>query len=158
MAFNVGNKGRFKSNFTLTGFDYNDPGPVAIRNIKKLKDRRKAVNRIMRRALEPMRKDMASRAPVLSGELSESFRTRSLRKTPKFVWGWRVGAVSGEGVGVGNLSFSLAGWRDHWAELGTVRHGPSPHVQPAIQANASQVETNVRYEFFVFIDGLLRNQ
>lgn len=156
MAVNVGKGGRFRSNFHVDGFKRSDPGPSAIRNIKGIKNKRRAVNRIMRKALEPMRRDMSAGAPVDTGALQESFRIRSMVKVPPNVWGWRVGAVSGEGTGVGGLSFQLAGWRDHWAELGTRHHEPTPHIGPAIRANVSQVETNIRYEFFVFVDGLLR--
>jgi HK97 gp10 family phage protein len=158
MSINVGKGGRFRSNFTLTGFERNDPGPATLRAMLSLKDRMGALNKIMRRALEPMRKDMGSRAPVDTGALSESFRVRRLRKLPRNTLGWRVGAVSGEGVGVGGLGFQLAGWRDHFAELGTDHHEASPHVQPAIRANAARVEVNIRSEFFNFVDGLLRSE
>lgn len=157
MATFVGKGGSFRVQLEVEGIDRNDYFPTAVRRMKKLEDRKKAINRIFRLALEPMRQDMSNFAPVDTGALQESFRIRSIAyKDPK-VWAWRVGAVSGEGVGVGGLSFQLAGWRDHWAELGTQHHDPHPHIAPAISKNVGKVRSNISYEMFVFIDGLLRN-
>ena len=74
MAVNVGKGGRFRSNFHVDGFKRSDPGPSAIRNIKGIKNKRKAVNRIMRKALEPMRREMTSGTPVKKGANQASFR------------------------------------------------------------------------------------
>ena len=151
----VGKNKGFKVNVEVKGIDRNDPFPTALRRMKELKDRKKELNRIFRRALEPMRLDMSQLAPVDTGALEESFRVRSLRSTSRSVFAWRVGAVSGEGVGVGGLSFDLAGWRDHWAELGTRHHAPTPHIAPAISKNVGQVRSNLDYAIFTFLDGLI---
>lgn len=155
MATFVGRNGGFRVQMEVEGIDPNDTGPATIRRMKKLKDRKKAVNRIFRRALEPMRRDMSSLAPVDTGRLRDSFRIRSIAYKDPNVWAWRVGAVSGEGTSLGGSSFQLAGWRDHWAELGTRHHDPQPHIAPAISKNAGKVRSNISYEMFVFIDGLL---
>lgn len=153
---NVGRGGRFKANFTASGINRDDPFPRALRRIKSRLKRKQQLDRIMKRALEPMRKSMSDAAPVDTGALQESFRVRTLRKVPEYVWGYRVGAVSGEGVGTGGLSFQLAGWRDHWAELGTQHHDPTPHIAPAINQHASSVRSNLDSEIFAYLDGLLR--
>jgi len=151
----VGKGGSFRVQMEIEGIDRNDVFPRAVRRMKKIKDRKKYLNRIIRRSLEPMRRDMSSLAPVDTGALRESFRIRSISKTPPNVWAWRVGGVSGEGVGVGGLSYSLAGWRDHWAELGTVNHEPTPHIAPAISQNVAEVRKNIDYEILRFLDDLL---
>jgi hypothetical protein len=111
----------------------------------------------MANAAKDMRNDMEAKSPVLTGVLSQSFAIRTLKKTPQYVFGIRVGAISGprvvqpnqlgyiSGVDAGD-TYNAAGWRDHWAELGTRHHGPHPHIQPAIRKNLATYNLKLRRE------------
>lgn len=145
----MASSGAFRSNVFTRGFKKTDPLASRLRRGRNMVRAQRFLLRAMKIAAEPMRKEMGDRAPVDTGQLSRSYRTRKLQKTPKNVLGIRVGAVSGESV-VGAEDFSkitgvlfgqqytLAGWRDHWAELGTVNQAPQPHVGPAIKNNLSR--------------------
>ena len=124
--------GRFKSNFHIDGLKPSDPLPRRVLRFRNLATRDELFINAMKDAAEPMRKAMASGAPVDTGLLSQSFASAKLRNAPPKILGIRVGGVSGEGVWNG-AAISRMGWRDHFAELGTVHHGPHPHVQPAIK-------------------------
>jgi HK97 gp10 family phage protein len=145
----MASSGAFRANIYTKGFKKTDPLVTRLRRGANMVRAERFLLRAMKIAAEPMREEMGARAPVDTGQLSRSYRTRKLQKTPKNVIGIRVGAVSGESV-VGAEDFdkitgvlfgqqyTLAGWRDHWAELGTIHHAPQPHVGPAIKNNLSK--------------------
>lgn len=149
--------GKFAANMHLIGFNRNDPFPRKLRRLKSIRKRENLIYRAMGRAAKPMRDAMESNSPVRTGVLSQSFRIRKLKKTPRFVFGIRVGAVSGPrvvgpdqlgyiaGVSKGD-TYQMAGWRDHFAELGTVNHGAHPHIAPAIQQHLTTYQRQVRLE------------
>jgi hypothetical protein len=148
--------GAFKANLFLTGFERNDPFPSRLRRLKKIKDRKNVLYKAMAKAAEDMRGDMEGKSPVLTGLLSQSFAIRRLKKTPTFVFGIRVGAISGprvvqpnqlgyiSGIAAGE-EYNAMGWRDHWAELGTRHHPPHPHVGPAIKKNLGSYNRKLRF-------------
>lgn len=151
--------GKYLANLHLEGFNRSDPLPRKLRRLMHLKDRQKLLYKAMARSAKDMRDAMEDGAPVKTGVLSQSFRIRKLKKTPPFVFGIRVGAISGPRVvSPGMLDnakidqydqgdiFQMAGWRDHFAELGTVNHGPTPHIAPAIQRHLSTYQSKVREE------------
>lgn len=153
--------GNFAANLHLVGFKRSDPFARRLRRLKDLNKRKNVLYQGMANAARPMRDDMEASAPVKTGVLSQSFRIRKLKKTPQYVFGIRVGAVSGPRVvSPGMLDnakidkydegdvFNMAGWRDHFAELGTVRHGPTPHIAPAIQKNLGRYQKEVRKEIY----------
>lgn len=130
MAVRVGRSTR--TNFHFIGFERSDPLPRLMRRYMTLKTREEALIRAMKDAADPMKEQMGKLAPRRTGELSRSYAAVKLKKAPSGVIGIRVGAISGKGVFKGQ-SFGKAGWRDHWAELGTRNHPGKPHVQPAIK-------------------------
>lgn len=149
--------GKFRSTLHLIGFKRSDPFPSRLRKIRNIGKRQGLVYRAMATAAKDMRDAMEAGAPVKTGVLSQSFRIRKLKKTPQFVFGIRVGAISGPRVvSPGMLDnakidkydqgdvFQMAGWRDHFAELGTINHGPTPHVQPAIRKHLSSYNLKLR--------------
>lgn len=153
----MASSGAYRANIHLVGFKRNDPFPKRLRQIKDIAKREKVIYRAMANAAKDMRDSMENLAPVRTGVLSLSYRIRKLKKTPAFVFGIRVGAVSGPRVvSPGMLDnaridkydqgdvFQMAGWRDHWAELGTVNHGPQPHVQPAIRKHLGSYNLKLR--------------
>lgn len=100
--------------------------------------------RILKRAAEPLRQEMGSKAPKDSGLLSESFRSEKLQRkyigTSGKIFGKRQGAVAGIRVGASKKKAKffggakkLAGWRAHFQELGTRNHKAQPHIRPAIR-------------------------
>lgn len=151
--------GAFKANLFLTGFKRSDPFPTRIRRLRTVAGKEKVLVKAMANAAKDMRNSMESLAPIRTGVLSQSFSIRKLKRTPPFIIGIRVGAVSGprvaskqqvelakiDGVEAGD-SYNAAGWRDHWAELGTRFHGPQPHVQPAIRKNLATYQLKLRRE------------
>lgn len=130
MAVRVGRSTR--TNFHFIGFERSDPLPRLMRKYMTLKQRETALVKAMQEAAGPMKEQMSKLAPRRTGELSRSYAAVKLKKAPSGVLGIRVGAISGKGVFKGQ-SFGKAGWRDHWAELGTRNHPGTPHVQPAIK-------------------------
>ena len=153
--------GNFAANFHLVGFKRSDPFARRLRRLQTLGKRKTVIYNGMAKAARPMLEAMEAGAPVKTGVLSQSFRIRRLKKTPQYVFGIRVGAVSGPRVvSPGMLDnakidkydegdvFNMAGWRDHFAELGTVRHGPTPHIAPAIQQNLGRYQKEVRKEIY----------
>lgn len=142
--------GKFRSNFHIDGLAPNDPLPRRMLRFRSLATRDELFIKAMKDAAEPMRKAMASGAPLDTGALSQSFATEKLRKAPPKILGIRVGAVSGEGVWAGN-SFSRMGWRDHFAELGTRHHAAHPHVQPAIKSKLPEYRKRLRVNLAALI-------
>lgn len=124
--------GSFKANLHVRGFKPTDPLPRLMIKHLTLKAREKEIIAAMKRAAEPMRAQMSKLAPRRTGALSRSYSKTKLKKAPRGVIGIRVGAVSGQGVFRG-VTYGKAGWRDHFAELGTINHSATPHVQPAIR-------------------------
>ena len=147
--------GNYRSTLHLKGFKRSDPFPKRLRRLRNMNKRMNLIYRAMGKAATDMRDAMEAGAPVRSGVLSQSFRIRKLKKTPMFVAGIRVGAVSGprvvspnqlgyiSGVSEGD-TYQMAGWRDHFAELGTVYHSAHPHVQPAIRKHLSTYNLKLR--------------
>ncbi len=116
--------------------------PVALRQLQRglagamtLERRKMAIIKIMKESAEPARAEMSANAPVRTGLLSKSFRSRKLLKVPPGVFGIRVGAVS---------ESKLAGWRAHFTELGTKNHSAQPFIQRAIARNTPLVLRNLR--------------
>ena len=124
--------GKFLANVHVKGFSPTDTLPRLMNKHLTLKAREKEIIAAMKRAANPMKEAMGKLAPVRTGALSRSYASRKLQKAPRGTIGIRVGAVSGQGVFKGE-SYAKAGWRDHFAELGTINHGAHPHVQPAIR-------------------------
>jgi HK97 gp10 family phage protein len=137
--------GKFVANVYVKGFNRGDQLPRLMRKYMTLQTREKELIAAMKRAAKPMKEMMENLAPVRTGALSRSYAMRKLVKTPPRVIGIRVGAVSGKGVFQGD-SFAKAGWRDHFAELGTVNHAPQPHVRPAINATLGTYRLNLGKE------------
>ena len=116
--------------------------------------------RVLKRAAEPLRKEMGDKAPVDEGLLSQSFRSEKLRRrnigTSGRVFGKRQGAVAGIRVGASKAkakffggSRRLAGWRAHFQELGTKNHAAQPHIRPAIRKHlrpGGSFRTLLKYE------------
>jgi len=132
-----------RTNFHFIGFERSDPLPRLMRRYMTLKQRETALVKAMRDAAEKMKEKMGKLAPRRTGELSRSYASAKLKKAPNGVIGIRVGAISGKGVFKGQ-SFGKAGWRDHWAELGTRNHPGKPHVQPAIKQHLGQYRAKLR--------------
>lgn len=153
----MASSGAYRANVHLVGFKRSDPFPRRLRQIKSIANRKKVIYKAMANAGKDMRDGMEANSPVLTGVLSQSFAIRRLKKTPTFVFGIRIGAISGprvvqpgqlgyiSGVDQGDV-YNAAGWRDHWAELGTVNHGPHPHVQPAIRKHLGTYNLKLRRE------------
>lgn len=147
--------GGYRANVYTRGFRRGDPLPRALRNFTQLQTREKLLAKAMAEAAQGMRDEMSALAPVRTGVLSQSYRIRKLKRTPNRVIGIRVGAVSGSavvnpgrlekipGVTLGD-TYAMAGWRDHWAELGTRNHGPQPHVGPAIKSKLGEYNRELR--------------
>jgi HK97 gp10 family phage protein len=144
--------GKFTANFNLIGFKPTDSLPRLIRMYMILKFRERALIAAMKNAAQPMADRMAALAPVRTGQLSRSYASSKLKKVPPGILGIRVGAVSGLGVFEGD-TFGKAGWRDHWAELGTVNHPGKPHVQPAIKQTIGAYRIQLRKN----LAGILKN-
>ena len=107
-------------------------------NTDFMKRENHAVN-ALKRAAEPMRREMGDTAPKNTGLLSRSFRSEKLQRkfigTAK-VLGKRRGALAGIRVGASmrrSKGERLAGWRAHFQELGTKNHKAQPHIRPAIR-------------------------
>lgn len=116
--------------------------------------------RALKRAAEPLRKEMGDKAPVDEGLLAESFRSEKLKR--KYiggggqVFGKRIGAKAGIRVGASKAKGSffggkrrLAGWRAHFQELGTKHHKAQPHIRPAIRKHlrpGGSFRTLLKYE------------
>lgn len=151
----MASSGGFKANFHLVGFKRSDPFATRLRQVRSIAARKKMIYKAMAKAGESMRDSMEAMSPVKTGVLSQSFSIRKLKQTPTFTFGIRIGAISGprvvspnklgyiSGVEAGD-TYNAAGWRDHWAELGTVRHAAHPHVQPAIRKHLSTYNLRLR--------------
>ena len=122
--------------------------------------RENTVIRALKRAAEPLRKEMGDRAPVDEGILRESFRSEKLKKkylgirgrlggkTVATAAGIRVGASKAKASFFGGKR-RLAGWRAHFQELGTINHRAQPHIRPAIRKHlrpGGTFRTLLKYE------------
>ena len=87
-----------------------------------LKYRLKELNQIVKLSGEPMLKKMKRGSPVDTGALRRSLGIeKARRKKGPFFISYFVGARTGRYISGGEIK-SRAGWRLHWAELGTVNH------------------------------------
>lgn len=128
-------RGRKVIRIDLVGFNRNDPLPRLLRRMYSLDKRRALLLKVMKAAAEPMRSAMEQGSPVDTGALKRSFRIRQSKKRTSFkTLSIYVGAVNGNYVSGGEKK-RLAGWRSHWAELGTVHHPGAYFIQPAIRRN-----------------------
>lgn len=128
-------QGRQAIRFKLVGFKRSDPLPTALRKMYNLDKRRALLLKVMKAAAEPMRAAMEQGSPVDKGTLKRSFRIRNSKKKTSFKQlAIYVGGVNGNYVSGGEKK-RLAGWRSHWAELGTVHHPGAYFIQPAIRRN-----------------------
>lgn len=119
----------------------------ALQRGRTLEQRKSAIIKVMKEAAEPARKDMSENAPVDTGVLSNSFRSRKLLKVPPRVFGIRVGAVS---------ESRLAGWRAHFTELGTKHHAAQPFIARAIARNTPIVLKNLRVGLQSLLNSLIK--
>ena len=119
----------------------------ALQRGRTLEQRKSAIIKVMKEAAEPARKDMSENAPVDTGVLSNSFRSRKLLKVPPGVFGIRVGAVS---------ESRLAGWRAHFTELGTKHHAAQPFIARAIERNTPIVLKNLRVGLQSLLNSLIK--
>ena len=127
--------GRSTIRLKLVGFKRSDPLPTLMRRYYTLDKRRAMLLKVMKAAAEPMRSAMEQGAPVDKGTLKRSFRIRNSKKKTSFKeLAIYVGGVNGNYVSGGEKK-RLAGWRSHWAELGTVHHAGAFFIQPAIRRN-----------------------
>lgn len=94
-----------------------------IKGAKSLQTRVSELIAIMKESAEPMRKEMEITAPVDTGALRKSFKSRKLLKAPPGIIGIRVGAARGA---------KLAGWRAHFPEYGTKKMAAQPFIRKAI--------------------------
>lgn len=118
----------------------------AIRGAKGIVNREQAIINAMKKATKDLEQDMGENAPVDSGLLSKSFRTRKLLKTPPGVVGVRVGAVSEN---------RLAGWRAHFTELGTSHHSAQPFIGKAIGRNLPKILRRLRIDLQLLLTKLV---
>lgn len=119
----------------------------ALRRGRSLEDRKTAIINVMKAAAEPAREDMEQSAPVDTGRLADSFRSRKLLKVPPRVFGIRVGAVS---------ESKLAGWRAHFTELGTKHHDAQPFIARAIARQTPIVLKNLRVGLQSLLKSLIK--
>lgn len=118
----------------------------ALRGVKGLANREQAIINVMKKATKDLEEDMGNSAPVDTGRLSDSFRTRKLLKTPPGVVGVRVGAVSDN---------KLAGWRAHFTELGTTHHSAQPFIGKAIGRNLPKILRDLRIDLQLLLTKLV---
>lgn len=136
--------GRTGVGFVIKGTNRNDPLPKILRRQMNLKKRKETLYKILKRAAEPMAADMRQGSPVRTGALQASFRARKARKKIKFTEvAVFVGGVNGNYVS-GGQSKKMAGWRAHWAELGTVNHPGNYFLQPAIRRGIPVAQAKIR--------------
>jgi len=140
----LGRKGAVQ--FVIIGTKRNDPLPRRLRKHLTLKERKKVLLKIMKKAGEPMRKMMEEGSPVDTGALKNSFRVRKATSRKRFnevsVY---VGAVNGNRQ-QGGVTKKMVGWRAHWAELGTVRHAGANFIGPAIRKGIPEAQAIIREE------------
>ncbi len=118
----------------LTGASRNDPLPRLLRSAFGLKERRARLEKIVKDAGKPMAADMAAGAPVDTGRLRASFGVQKSKKSNFNTISYFVGARKGRTTFGGQVG-RFAGWRAHWAELGTKHHSGAFFIQPAIRKN-----------------------
>ena len=119
----------------LTGAKRSDPLPRRLRSAFGLKTRRAKLEKIVKDAGKPMARDMAAGAPVDTGRLRASFGVQKSKKFSTFQRiAYFVGARKGRTTFGGKVG-RFAGWRAHWAELGTTHHPGAFFIQPAIRKN-----------------------
>ena len=119
----------------------------ALQRGRTLEQRQAAIINVMKAAAEPARKDMSESAPVDTGLLGDSFRSRKLLKVPPGVFGIRVGAVR---------ESKLAGWRAHFTELGTKHHAAQPFIARAIARQTPVVLRNLRDGLQLLLNSLIK--
>lgn len=108
--------------------------------------REKALERAMRRTLEPIRKAMNAGAPVDYGILSKSHRTS---KKKGGIAAGKLVLRTGPSRGMGRFEGSrqrLAGWRAHFIEFGTEHHQGTRYLKKAIDAFWMGLEKKLAYE------------
>ena len=108
--------------------------------------REKALERAMRRTLEPIRKAMNAGAPVNYGILSKSHRTSKKRGG---IDAGKLVLATGPSSGLGRFEGSrqkLAGWRAHFIEFGTKNHTGTKYLKKAIDAFWGGLETKLALE------------
>ncbi len=118
----------------------------ALKGAKTLEAKEEAIINIMKKAAEPLRIDMGESAPVDTGVLSKSFKTRRLLKVPMGIVGVRVGAARDS---------KLAGWRAHFTELGTAHHGAQPFIGKAIARHLPQILRELRVDLQLLLKKLV---
>lgn len=139
-------QGRKTIRFIVKGTNRKDPLPTTLRRYLTLERRKKELYLIVRRAAEPMAEDMRKNSPVgATGALAASFRARKAKRqkfghVSVFVGGIKSGKITGAKGGIVNM----AGWRAHWAELGTVNHAGAYFLQPAIRRGIPVAKKKIR--------------
>lgn len=126
-------RGRNSLRIDLVGFDRNDPAMRALRSGFTLKRRVSELNKIVKHSGEPMLRKMKRGSPVDTGALRNSLGIeKARRKKGPFLISYFVGARTGRYISGGEIK-ARAGWRLHWAELGTVKHPGRYFMGPAIR-------------------------
>lgn len=139
-------QGRTTVQFFIKGTKRADPLPTLLRKYVTLETRKKELYLILKRAGEPMAADMRRNSPVGStGALAASFRARKAKRqkfghVSVFVGGIKSGTITSGKGGV----VKMAGWRAHWAELGTVNHPGAYFLQPAIRRGIPVAKERIR--------------
>ena len=138
--------GRKSTAFIIKGTSRKDPLPTLLRKYVSLEQRQKELYLILKRAGEPMAADMRQGSPSgATGALAASFRARKAKKkkfghVSVFVGGIKKGTITGAKGGI----VKMAGWRAHWAELGTVNHQGAYFLQPAIRRGIPVAKKKIR--------------
>ena len=136
-------QGRQTVTFIIKGTDRKDPLPRKLRAIMSLKKRRKLLYNIVRDSGKPMRDMMRAGSPVRTGVLKKSFHVRQAKKKKFTQVSVFVGGIKGTFAGMDGPQ-KYAGWRAHWAELGTVNHPGNYFLQPAIRIGTIRAVTIIR--------------
>lgn len=113
-----------------------------IKGAKGVAERTNRLIEIMKVSAEPVRQEMEDLAPVRTGALGQSMRSRKLQKTSPGVVGIRVGPTRGE---------KLAGWRAHFIEAGTKHHAPKPFIRKAIARKLPQTLRALRLNLQILL-------
>lgn len=116
--------------------------------------REKALERAMRRTMNPIREDMNAGAPVDYGILSKSHRTSRIKRNKAAV-AVRTGPSSGMGRSEG-VRQRLAGWRAHFVEFGTQHHKGTGYLDRAITKHWSSIRNRLADELAKEYKKLLR--
>lgn len=144
--------GRQGTKFFILGTKRTDPLPTKLRSILSLRRRKELLYRIVRDAGIPMRDMMRAGSPVRTGVLKQSFHVRKAKKQRFTEVAVFVGGIKGTFMGMDGPK-KYAGWRAHWAELGTVNHPGRYFLQPAIRLGIFRAKALIRAR----ISKLVRN-